>query len=71
MGVITSVTSCWVLEHILCENGACGRINHFTPFIAHGLLLSIVIITRFLNNQTVFTSGTVRIESVARTKKDG
>ena len=63
MGVITSLSACWVLEQTLCTNGTCHDIDHFTPLIVHGILLAIVILTRYLNKRDVFNDGTIKVET--------
>jgi len=63
MGVVTSLSACWILERALCANSICHGIDHFTPIIVHGILLSVVILTRYLNKRDVFNDGTIRVEN--------
>ena len=63
VGVTTSLVACWIFHQIVRDDND-NRIVHvywWTPLLTHGLLLSIVILTRWLTKNEVLSSGTIRV----------
>lgn len=60
VGVFTSFLACGLFQQLMCDNGTCS-IDWMSPLLAHGSLISVVILTRFLcTKEDVFGAGTVK-----------
>jgi membrane-associated phospholipid phosphatase len=68
VGVVTSLLACRLLQAILCNDAVCP-VEWWTPLVTHGLLLSIVIFTRWLYKSQIFGTGTIRMESTATSRQ--
>jgi membrane-associated phospholipid phosphatase len=60
VGVVTSFLACKLFQGIMCDAIVC-QVNWWTPLLAHGLLIVVVIVTRLLcTKDKVFDAGTVK-----------